>query len=235
MLVTHMSSQDRHTSALNNAQHPTDWPDFRLGITGTIAGGKSTVCNLLKEKGLPIIDTDRLAREVVSPGTNILQKLVDILGPEILLANGAADRKIILEKILARPEDRKQVEDILHPAIFTRMSDWLCEQKSLGNEIVAVEVPLLFEKGWNRFFNLALAVLTPVSTALQRLQKKRGLAQETAEQLLKLQMGNEQKAQLADYVIWNDGTEEELKEKVDVFWRWLRQKTTGGQADSFEL
>lgn len=229
-----MSSQDTHTSFGNNAQQHKDWPNFRLGITGTIAGGKSTVCNLLREKGLPIIDTDQLAREVVSPGTKTLQKLVGIFGPAILLRNGTVDRKILLHKILAWPEGRRQVEDILHPAIFAHMSDWLCEQKKLGNEIVAVEVPLLFEKGWNRFFNLALAVLTPISTAIQRLQKKRGVTQKTARQLLNLQMENERKAQLADYVIWNDGTEEELKKKVNEFWRWLQQKTTGNQADPFE-
>lgn len=234
-MVTDMSSHDTRTSSWNKTQQHKDWPDFRLGITGTIAGGKSTVCNLLKEKGLPIIDTDQLAREVISPGTNNLQKLVGIFGQAILLEDGAVDRKIMLNKILASREDRKRVEDILHPAIFARMSDWLCEQKSQGNEIVAVEVPLLFERGWDRFFNLTLTVLTPVSTALQRLHRKRGLAQETARQLLDLQMKNEQKAHLADYVIRNDGTKEELKKKVDEFWCWLQQKTTGSQDDSFEL
>lgn len=235
MMVTAMSSHDTHTSFWNKAQPHKDWPNFRLGITGTIAGGKSTVCNLLKGKGLPILNTDQLAREVVSPGTNTIQKLIDTFGTAILSENGTVDRKIMLNRILACAEDRRHLEGILHSAIFARMSDWLCEQKSLGNEIVAVEVPLLFEKGWNSFFNLTLAVLTPVSTALQRLQNKRGLSEETAGQLLHLQMGNEQKAQLANYVIWNDGTKEELGKKVDEFWRWLRQKTTDGHADLFEL
>lgn len=230
-----MSRQDMDTSCFTNTKQHKDWPDFRLGITGTLAGGKSTVCSLLRGKGLPVIDTDQLAREVVSPGTETLQQLIGIFGSAILLENGAVDRKILLHKILTRPEDRKQIEDILHSAIFIRMSEWLCEQKKLGNGIVAVEVPLLFEKGWNRFFNLTLAVLTPISTALHRLQKKRGVAQETANQLLNLQMGNEQKAQLADYVIWNDGTEEELKKKVNEFWHWLQQKTTGNQDDFFDL
>lgn len=221
-----MSSDDHKTHFLPLPETLHPWPNLVLGITGTVAGGKSTVCDILKARGLPIIDTDQLAKEAVTPGTDILKQLVNVFGIEILLKDGTLNRKMMLIKILDSPMARKQVEDILHPHIFQKMSQWLNEQKKLGNEMAGVEVPLLFEKGWGSLFHRTLAVLAPLHIALERLQKNRGLSKETAERLINIQMSNEEKAKLADYVIWNDGTREELGQKVEAFWKWL-QETSG--------
>jgi dephospho-CoA kinase len=145
----------------NFCKRSSNWPARVIGLTGGIASGKSTMGRMLSEQNFPVIDTDKLAREVVEPGKPALEKLVSTFGAKILKDDKTLARHRMLEMILTDADARQLVENIIHPHVFKRMDQILQHLAASGNNVVIVEVPLLFEAGWQDLFDYVVSVVAP--------------------------------------------------------------------------
>lgn len=188
-----------------------DTPPFRIALTGGIASGKSAVAELFAHEGVPVLDTDRIARDVVEPGTPALQALVAHFGPAILEASGRLDRKHMRELVFADDAKRKQLEAITHPAIRAT----LAERSAAAGGIYQIHViPLLVESGRADTYDRVLVVDSPEADQLRRLQERDGTDAGTAQRILDSQATREQRLSVADDVIVNTGTLADLRQFV---------------------
>ncbi len=188
-----------------------------VGLTGGIGAGKSTVSDLLTERGAVIIDGDLIARRVVEPGQPALAALVERFGPEILAADGTLDRPALAAKAFASDEERKALEAITHPAIG---AEFLREMSEAPEDAVVVnDVPLLVESNQaeSRGYKFVIVVEAPREVRLDRLVQ-RGLTREDAEARMAAQATDEERRAVATHLLDNGGTREELEAQVEVVW-----------------
>lgn len=184
----------------------------RIGLTGGIASGKSTVSAILTGLGAVVIDADRLAREVVAPGTPGLAQVVAAFGPEVLTATGEMDRPAVGAIVFADESRRRLLESIIHPRVRER-SDAL-EAAAAAGSLVVHDIPLLAESGLAAAFDAVIVVDVPVEVQLDRLTGLRGMTREDAEARVAAQATREQRRAVATYVIDNTGTLEDLRQRV---------------------
>jgi len=182
---------------------------MRIAITGSIGSGKSEVGKILTSMGYIVIDTDRLAAEVLKRGTDVYGLLVEAYGVEILDPDGNIDKKYLANLIFTNEHEKKRVEAWMHPAIW-RLVDNLCA-KFADEKFIFVEVPLLFETNSQGRFDRSLLIITDPEIALERLMKNRKIEREEAFRRWKNQMDPALKMEMADDVIVNNGTLDELK------------------------
>ena len=192
-----------------------------IGLTGNIAAGKSTVAAGLTAAGLPVIDGDTLAREVVAPGTPALAAIVARWGPTILAADGTLDRAALRRRILADPADRTALEAITHPAIAARRAARTAELAATGAPVVICDIPLLFEAQLEDTVDEIVLVDAPVAVRRARLIHDRGLAPSEADALIAAQMPAERKRAHADVVIDNAGSRADLDAAIAMLVRRL--------------
>jgi len=185
-----------------------------IGLTGGIASGKSTVAAILRRLGVAIVNADELSREVVQPGTPGWKEIVDTFGTEILQPDGTVDRQRLRKIIFSDPAARKKLEAVIHPRVRALAQQRFQEHAAAGFEIVVYEVPLLFEGNLQNSLRPVVLVATNVETQKNRLQDRDHLAESEAEKHITAQMSLEEKRRLADYVIENDGTLDELERRV---------------------
>jgi dephospho-CoA kinase len=185
---------------------------FRVGLTGGIASGKTTVANLFAALGVPIIDTDLLAREVVAPGTPLLREVASRFGPKILAADGSLNRQALRSRIFADPEERKWLEALMHPAI-RELTDAGCEAAPGAYSMVAI--PLLVETAGKSRFDRALVVDCEPELQLARLQARDGVTRAEAMRTLAAQATRAERLAIADDVIHNDGDMAALRDQVE--------------------
>ncbi|WP_318240998.1 dephospho-CoA kinase [Ureibacillus galli] len=185
-----------------------------IGLTGSIASGKSTVANMLKDYGLPIVDADLVARIVVEPGTPTLQKIVEAFGEVALTEDGAMNRQKIGEIIFNDEEKRKQLNSIIHPAIRQEMLRQRDEHVAKGAQTVIMDIPLLFESKLQHFVDKILVVSVTEETQLKRLMERNQLSEQEATARISSQLPLSIKEQGADAVINNNGTIEETAEQL---------------------
>jgi dephospho-CoA kinase len=185
-----------------------------IGLTGGIASGKSTVAAILRRLGAAIVNADELAREVVQPDTAGWKEIVDTFGAEVLQPDRTLDRQKLRKIVFSEPEARKKLEAIVHPRVRALAEQRIEEQAAAGFEIVVYEVPLLFEGNLQNSLRPVVLVATDLATQKKRLQSRDQLAESEAEKHIAAQMSLEQKRRLADYVIENDGSLEELERRV---------------------
>ena len=188
---------------------------LRIGLTGGIGSGKSTVSALLAEHGAVVVDADRIAREVVEPGTPGLAAVVEAFGRQILTPDGALDRPALAAVVFADPEARRTLDGIVHPLVRARGRE--LEADAPPGSVVVHDVPLLVETGQASSYDLVLVVLADVETRVARLVQ-RGLTAEDARARIAVQATDEQRRAVADVVLDNSGTPEELAAQVDRFW-----------------
>jgi dephospho-CoA kinase len=194
---------------------------LRVGLTGGIGSGKSEVARLLAMRGAVVIDSDVLAREVVEPGTPGLAAVVEAFGPAVLTANGRLDRDRLAEIVFADPAARERLNAIVHPLVRTASADRLA---GVPPEAVVVhDIPLLVEAGLSEGWDLIVVVAASPATQLDRLVRLRGMDQAAARARIDAQMPLANKVAVADVVIDNDGTGEELVRQVDALWARLLQ------------
>jgi len=190
----------------------------KLGITGGVGSGKSFVCNYLKEKGLPVVSADELARNAVLPGSPGLEKIVDVFGKEILSSDGTLDRKK-LRGIITRDRDKKEkLEQIVHPEVFLQMDRELTLSRKRRDPAIAIEVPLLFETGLEAFFDYVLIVTVDPDIRIQRVMARDQVTREDARALMRIQMPEAEKIQKSDFIINNNGSPDETKRLMDRFY-----------------
>lgn len=185
-----------------------------LGLTGGIATGKSTVSRLLKAAGLPVIDADQVAREVVAPATAGLAALVRAFGPQILRADGQLNRQRLGRLAFSDPAVRRRVDAITHPLIRRRIKAELETVRAAGAPWVVLDVPLLFEGGYDRWCDLVVVVRVRSRTQLRRLMARNHYSKAVAHQRIWAQMPLKKKVRQADVVIDNDGSLEKTGTQV---------------------
>lgn len=185
---------------------------MRVGLTGGIASGKSTVSGMLSELGAIVVDADELAREVVAKGTRGLQLVVEAFGPEILGPDGEMDRPAVGRLIFADEAKRRVLEGIVHPLVFERYNE--LDESHMEDGVIVHDIPLLVESGRADTFEVVIVVDTPQETQIERMLAQRGWTREEAEARIAAQASRAERLAVATYVIENTGTLEDLRQRV---------------------
>ncbi|MBB3089289.1 dephospho-CoA kinase [Nocardioides albus] len=185
---------------------------MRVGLTGGIASGKSTVSELLAELGAVIVDSDKIAREVVEPGTPGLAAVVEEFGPSVLTEAGSLDRAKVGEIVFADESARARLNAIVHPLVGARSAE-LEEAGRVAGKLVVNDIPLLVEVGYAPFFDEVIVVDVPVETQIERAIA-RGMTEIDARARIAAQASREERLAVATYVIDNTGTLEDLHKRV---------------------
>ncbi|NLU74677.1 dephospho-CoA kinase [Streptomyces sp. HNM0575] len=201
---------------------------LKVGLTGGIGAGKSEVSRLLDEYGAVIVDADKIAREVVEPGTPGLAAVVEEFGEEILAPDGSLDRPRLGSVVFADTERLAALNAIVHPLVGERSAELerQAEAESAGAVIVH-DVPLLTENGLAPLYDLVLVVDASPQTQLDRLVRLRGMTEEDGAARMAAQATREERLATADIVIGNDGPLEELEKRVREVWDELRARAQG--------
>lgn len=185
---------------------------MRVGLTGGIASGKSTVARLLAEQGAVVIDADQLAREVVARDTPGLARVVEAFGPEVLTPEGDLDRLAVGRLVFGDEAKRKVLEGIVHPLVFERYAE--LEQNAPDGAIVVHDIPLLAESGRGEGFDAVLVVDAPEELQVERMLRDRGMTEDDARARIAAQATREQRRAIATHVIDNTGSLAALEERV---------------------
>ncbi|MCM3619411.1 dephospho-CoA kinase [Sutcliffiella horikoshii] len=190
-----------------------------IGLTGGIASGKSTVANMLRDKSIPIVDADVVAREVVEIGTDTYKKLVSEFGQEILNSDKTLNRPKLGSIIFQDQEKREKLNSIMHPSIRTSMKEKTQKYIEDGHEVVVMDIPLLFESKLTHLVDKTLLVFVTEKTQLKRLMERNDLTEKEATDRIQSQMPLSEKVKLSHAVIDNNGsltkTEQQLNEILD--------------------
>lgn len=185
-----------------------------LGLTGGVGMGKSTAARLLKKAGLPVVDSDDLARAVVQPGTEGMAEIAGEFGEGFLKADGSLDRDKMASTVFQDKAVRKRLEAIIHPRVRAvwenRIEQWREQKRPVG----VVVIPLLFEVGVQDSFDAVLCVASTASTQRSRLRGRNWSDAQIAARIA-AQMDIAQKMDLADHVLWNEGTPDQLGEQLN--------------------
>lgn len=198
---------------------------YRIGLTGSIATGKSTVTNMLKELGAFVIDCDKMARDVVAPGTRGLAKIEAAFGKDAVAADGSMDRVYIGDLVFRNPEMKKRLENILFPLIFEALDKELLRLEREGaTPVVFLDMPLLYEVKYDSYVDEVWLVYVPFEVQLSRLMKRNGYTKEEALLRIYSQISVDKKKSLAQQVIDNSGTLEDTKEQVRSLWERLQMR-----------
>lgn len=186
-----------------------------LGLTGGIATGKSTVSAMLRERGIPVIDADQIAHEVVEPGKPAYEAIVHHFGSEILLPDGRINRKMLGEIVFSDESQRQKLNSIVHPEVRRVMREQAEEAEKAGAQIVFMDIPLLFESKLQHMVDKVVVVYAPADQQLARMLERDELDEEQALKRLRAQLPIEQKKSGADFLIMNQGTREETEKQVE--------------------
>jgi dephospho-CoA kinase len=195
---------------------------LKVGLTGGIASGKSTVSELFASLGAEILDADEVAREVLLPGQPAWKRLRQAFGQEFFRPDGTVKRKKLRKLVFADPEKRTQLNAIVHPEVMReihRRAETLSSSTEAG--VLLVDVPLLLEVGLANRFDQVVVVYASENLQIDRLMQRDGISEEEAKQALKAQMALSNKVEQADYVIDNSGSEEDTQAQVQKVWQEL--------------
>ncbi|MFJ3100875.1 dephospho-CoA kinase [Streptomyces sp. NPDC086835] len=201
-----------------------------VGLTGGIGAGKSEVSRLLASYGAVVVDADKIAREVVEPGTPGLAAVVDAFGPEVLAADGSLDRPKLGSIVFADPERLATLNGIVHPLVGARSRE--LEQAAGPDDVVVHDVPLLTENKLHSLYDLVVVVDASQKTQLDRLVRLRGMTESEARSRMAAQATREDRLAIADLVIDNDGPLEKLEPQVREVWNELTRRAASGRPGS---
>jgi len=188
---------------------------LRIAVTGSAGSGKSLVCQRFKQIGLATLDCDMIARQVVEPGEEAFKKIVELFGQKVVRKDGTLDRARLRNIIMNDSLLRQEMESILHPQIIKEMVFQIDNAEVKDHKAVVVEVPLLFELGMEKQFDITIAVLAQDMDLVTRISDRDNVTKKNAQKILDLQMSQEDKMIRADHVILNKGSRSELFESVD--------------------
>lgn len=198
---------------------------LKVGLTGGIGAGKSEVSRLLVERGAVLVDADRIAREVVAPGTEGLAAVVAEFGADVLDSDGALDRPKLGAIVFADPARLAALNAIVHPLVGARSAELeRAAADAAGDTVVVHDVPLLTENGLAPLYDVVVVVDASPETQLDRLVGLRGMTVDDARARMAAQATREQRLEIADLVVDNDGPLEKLAPRVDEVWQELRQR-----------
>ncbi|MCX4833211.1 dephospho-CoA kinase [Streptomyces sp. NBC_00006] len=201
---------------------------LKVGLTGGIGAGKSEVSRLLVERGAVLIDADKIAREVVEPGTEGLAAVVEAFGSEVLAPDGSLDRPKLGSVVFADSDKLATLNKIVHPLVGTRSAE--LEATAGPDSVVVHDVPLLTENGLAPLYDLVIVVDASTGTQLDRLTRLRGMSEEDARARMSAQATREKRLEIADIVIDNDVPLERLRERADEVWAELARRARAATA-----
>ena len=185
----------------------------RVALTGGIATGKSHVRIAFQALGIPTIDADVLARDVVAPGTPGLSQIANRFGREVLDSTGGLDRKKLASIVFENPEARRDLEEIIHPAVRQAIDQWFASLAP-KQPIAIADIPLLYETGRDREFDVVIVTTCDPATQIRRVMARDAVTEVEARQRIAAQLTSDEKAQRANYVIRTDGTFEDTARQV---------------------
>ena len=191
---------------------------FKIGLTGGIASGKSTVLTYFKDKGIPYIDADIVAREVVEPGTEGLKAIVNAFGSNVLHDNGTLNREALGAIVFHNEEKRRQLNDCLKEHIRSRIMELTAHYELNRTAVLIYDIPLLIEGEWNAMMDEVWLVYVNEPTQIERLMSRNGFSEDDALARIKSQMRLDDKRSFADVIIDNNGTPQELIAQLDTIW-----------------
>lgn len=186
-----------------------------IGLTGGIATGKSTVAEILRDKGYTVIDADKIAQQVVAPKTLGLEKIRQNFGPDMILPDGSLDRKKMANEVFSDPNKLSQLEIIIHPLVKDETKKIKQDCISRGEKFVFYDVPLLFEKKMEQDFDQIVVVSSSLEFQKERMKKRNNWDEGEIQKRLSSQLNMKYKEEGADFVIHNLGNIDDLKLKVD--------------------
>ena len=198
---------------------------MRVGLTGGIASGKSTVSAILRELGAVVIDADQLSREVVAKGTPGLAAVVGEFGPEVLTADGELDRPAVARIVFGDEDARKRLEGVVHPLVFEEIVR--LEEQAPEGAVVVHDIPLLAESGRADTFDAVVVVDAPPEVQVDRMVRDRGWSEEEARSRMAAQASPEDRRAVATYVVENTGSLEELRRRVEEVYKKLAPPRQG--------
>jgi len=192
---------------------------LRVGLTGSIAVGKSFVCEVFRELGVPVLDADVTAREVVAPGTSGLEAIRKEFGDSIITANGELDRAKLGEIVFSDEAKREKLNSIVHPRVIDAQDRWLNEREVENpNGISIIDAALMIESGGYSRFDKIIVVWCRDEIQLERLMERNGLTEEAARLRIAAQMPQEEKKSFGDYLIdTSEGYEVTRKQVEKIF------------------
>lgn len=194
----------------------------RVGLTGGVASGKSTVSAILAELGAVVIDADLIAREVVARGTPGLEAVVAEFGPELLTPDGELDRPAMGALVFGDPDARKRLEAIIHPLVHRRSAE--LEEQAGDSAVVVHDIPLLAEVGRAGSFDAVVVVDAPPELQVSRMVENRGWTRQDAESRIAAQATRDDRRAIATYVVDNTGTRDELSAQVEEIYAALAER-----------
>lgn len=200
---------------------------LRIGLTGGIASGKSTVADMFAAHGIPVIDTDLIARDVVTPGSPALEAIRNRFGDSVLTAQGTLDRAELRRTVFENDDRRKELEAILHPRIRQETID---RAISAGGPYQLIVVPLLVESTLKSFVDRIVVVDCATETQLERLLARDAETREQAQRIIASQAGRDERLAIATDVIMNDGDLGETRRQVDALHRKFLELTSPGSS-----
>ena len=200
----------------------------RIGLTGNLGAGKSTVRDLFERWGAAVIDADDVGREVVLPGSPALAAIAESFGPEVLDAEAALDRDALRRRIAGDPAARRRLEAILHPPIVERIAEWLDETEAAGAKVAVAVVPLLFETGMESAFDAVVLVDAPEPLRVARVVAAGKMTDPEARAIAAAQGDAAEKRARADFVVENEGDRAALEARAREVWTRLSSGGTSG-------
>ncbi|WP_288780874.1 dephospho-CoA kinase [uncultured Kocuria sp.] len=201
---------------------------WHLGLTGGIGSGKSTVAAMLAQRGAEIIDADAIARDLMEPGTEVFEEVVQAFGHVVLDNSGALDRAALARVVFSDESARERLNGIVHPAVRAESRKRVDAAEEDPDSLVIVQdIPLLVETGQSDSFDGVIVVEAPEAARVERLVTTRGMDPDDARSRIRAQATDEQRRAISTWVIDNSGSEEETEEQVDRLWRELVDQNGG--------
>jgi dephospho-CoA kinase len=196
---------------------------LKVGLTGGIASGKSTVGRMFGELGCKVIDSDRITRQLFEPGTPVNTAVAEAFGPRVVAPDGSIDRSVLAELVFQNPDLRQKLNSIVHPAIYQRQAEFLAQAAAADSRAIGiVEAALIVEVGSYRNYDKLIVVTCSPKIQRERLRERSGLTAEQIESRIASQMPMEEKVKVADFVIDNSGDIGKTRQQVDDVYRQLR-------------
>ena len=195
---------------------------MKVGLTGGIGAGKSTVADLFSQKGAVVIRSDELARQVIEPQTPGFQQVIDRFGKEFVNSEGYIDRAKLAQIVFQDDAALKDLENIVHPLVRSRTNQIIDQHTS--ETIIVNEIPLLLEKKMESLFDFLVIVISSEKNRLERLSQ-RGLTTEQATARMSKQVSDDERKAAADFLIVNDGNLDQLEADVEKIWQTLQERS----------
>lgn len=193
-----------------------------IGLTGGIASGKSTVSSFFRQKGAAVLDADQIARELSEPGGELHAEYVRHFGAEVLQNDGTLDRRRIGQIVFSDPQQKQWLDTVSHPAIRGELLRKLAQKQNEKQRLILLDIPLLFESGWDKMADKTCLVYVNETIQLQRLMKRNGYTRREAQDRIAAQMPLEEKKKRADYLIDNNGSLTDTIRQAEALWReWI--------------